>query len=303
MKSYQILILTCCISFLFSCKKENKVDYANVIEAFDNSKDAVFDTLTVPEHLRNIVKHISDINTYQTESIGKGIEKPVNFENFKKLVEVASDDELLSLLNNKNKAVAVYASVGLLDRKPELLDRIFQNFLNLKTKIHTENGCIVEDQNPAEPLYRAYFRSLNCKDLRTDLMLQKLDSLIIFNPNSPESLLQEAFRYKIYSKSYRKRIEYLAFKDHNIEAVRYLTHWHKGDYVDGLQKELISIIENDSVLYDKKIFLSELLSFRNPENKKFILGYIKRDTLFRDNVEILRQLEYNGIFPDEYPTK
>jgi hypothetical protein len=35
----------------------------------------VFDTLRVPEHLRSIVKQISEINVYQTENIGKGAEK------------------------------------------------------------------------------------------------------------------------------------------------------------------------------------------------------------------------------------
>jgi hypothetical protein len=298
---FGLLILSA--NFLFNCQKEKKTDYTDVIEVFDNTKDAVFDTVTVPQHLRSIVKQISGINTYETGVFGKGQEKSENFENFKKLTEAASDDELISLLNNKNKTVAVYASVGLLNRKPELLEEVFQKFLNLTTTIHTQNGCIVGDQNPAEPLYSAYYRSLDLKNVRTDSKLRKLDSLIIFTPNSPESLLQEAFRYRVYSKNYRKRIEELAFKNHSMDAVRYLAHWHKGDYAEGIQKELMVMIKNDSLPYNKKMFLSELLSFRNPENKEFILAYLKKDTLFSDDHEILKELEANGIFPGEYPTK
>lgn len=303
MKISHFVLLILSANFLFNCQKEKKTDYTDVIEVFDNTKDAVFDTVTVPQYLRSIVKQISGINTYETGVLGKGQEQSENFENFKKLTGAASDDELVSLLNNKNKTVAVYASVGLLNRKPELLEEIFQKFLNLTTTIHTQNGCIVGDQNPAEPLYSAYYRSLDLKNVRTDSKLRKLDSLIIFNPNSPESLLQEAFRYRVYSKNYRKRIEELAFKNHSMDAVRYLVHWHKGDYAEGIQKELMVMIKNDSLPYNKKMFLSELLSFRNPENKEFILAYLKKDTLFSDDHEILKELEANGIFPGEYPTK
>ncbi len=301
----KISIILISVIFLFSCKKEKDPVYSELlIENWDNSKDAVFDTLRVPQHLRDIVKHISIINTYQTGDIGKGTEKPANAENFKKLVELASEDELLSLINNKNITVAVYASVGLLERKPELIDKVFSNFLNLKTKVHTKYGCIIGDQNPAEPLYRKYLYAIPGKNGQSDQLLKKLDSIIIFNPNSPRSLLLEVFRYKNYPKNYRKRIETLAFKNHEIFAAIYLSHWHKGDYIDALQKEFISIIKNDTLVgISKDIYLKELLSFRNPSNKEFILNYIKKDTLFSDEIEIRRELEANDIFPDEYPTR
>ncbi len=303
MKIFRILIFVSFAAFLFNCKKEKKLVYTDVIDVFNTPEDAVFDTISVPVHLRNIVKQISGINTYETGVLAKGQEKSENFENFKKLTEVASDAELLSLINNKNKTVAVYASVGLLNRKPEFLERILQNFLNSKTKVHTQDGCIFGEQNPAEPLYHAYYRSLDFKNVKTDLRLQKLDSLIIYHPNAPESLLQEAFRYRIYPKNYRKRIEELAFKHHDISAINYLNRWHKGDYSMPLQKEFISIIKNDSLTINKKKYLAELLSFSNPENKQDILNYLKKDTLTNDDHEIIWKLNDNGILDGEYSTK
>lgn len=289
---------------LFSCKKEKDQAYIDLIDVYDNSKNAIFDTLQIPQHLRSIVIQISGINTYQTDVIGKGVEKPANAENFKKLVQLASEDELLSLINNRNKTVAVYASVGLLERRPEMIDKIFLNFLNVKATIHTKDGCLVGDQNPAEPLYHKYCHSVPAKNRQSDQLLKKLDSIIIFNPNSPENLLQEAFRYKIYPRSYRKRIETLAFKNHEISATTYLSRWYKGDYSDLLQKEFISIIKNDTLVgIQKKMYLKELLSFRNAGNKEFILDYLKKDTLFRDDVETRNQLDFNDIYPDEYPVK
>ncbi|MFP7655716.1 hypothetical protein [Chryseobacterium proteolyticum] len=301
----KIFIIIISTVFLFSCKKEKEPVYSDLlIDTWYSSKDAIVDTLRVPQHLRNIVKRISSINTYQTDVLGNGMEKPGNAENFKKLVQLASEDELLSLINNRNKTVAVYASVGLLERRPEKIDKIFSNFLNLKTTIHTENGCLVGDLNPAEPLYQKYLYSLPGKNRQSDQLLKKLDSIIVFNVNSPESLLQEVFRYKIYPKSYRKRIETLAFKDHKISAATYLSRWHKGDYSELLQKEFISMIKNDTLIgVQKKIYLKELLSFRNARNKEFILNYLKKDTLFRNDFETINQLELNDIFYDEYPVR
>lgn len=301
MKLYRIFIIAVSFTVLFNCKKEKSAGYSDLIEVLDDSKDAVFDTIKVPQHLRKTVTKISAINTYENGTLAKGEQRSANFENFLKLKEIASKDELLSLLDNDNKTVSVYASIALVEKKPELVDQIFQKFLHAKTKVHTQYGCIVGDQNPAEPLYRKYASSLALNEIRDDVMLKKLDSLIIFDQNSPESLLQEAFRYRIYPKNYRKRIEILAFKHHKISAINYLDHWHKGDYSIPLQKELSSLIENDTLLsINKTMFLARLLSFKNPANKKVILNEIKRDTISLTDHEISSQLEYSGISYDDY---
>lgn len=301
MKLYRVFIIAVSFIVLFNCKKEKGAGYSDLIEVLDDAKDAVFDTIKVPQHLRKTVTKISAINIYENGILAKGEQRSANFENFLKLKEIASKDELLSLLDNDNKTVSVYASIALVEKKPKLVDQIFQKFLHVKTKVHTQYGCIVGDQNPAEPLYRKYTSSLTLNEIRDDVMLKKLDSLIIFDQNSPESLLQEAFRYRIYPKNYRKRIEILAFKYHKISAINYLDQWHKGDYSIPLQKELSALIENDTLLsINKTMFLARLLSFKNPANKKVILNEIKRDTISLTDREISSQLEYNGISYDDY---
>jgi hypothetical protein len=81
----------------------------------------------VPEHLRSIVAN------FRNQCISDGIHwercrKITNFENFKELKRLASDEELLALIHNKNRIVAVYSAIGLLDRKPEVLDKFFLIF-------------------------------------------------------------------------------------------------------------------------------------------------------------------------------
>jgi len=115
--------------------------------------------------------------------------------------------------------------------------------------------------------------------------------------------LQEAFRYRMYPKSFIKRIEVLAFKNHDLSAINYLNKWHKGDYSDLLQKEFIAIVKNDSLNINKKKYLVDLLSFNNVENKDFIINYLKKDTISSDDVEIIWKLNDNSIFEDEYPRK
>jgi hypothetical protein len=299
MNRIRIIIVAVAIICIYGCKKDNsKAESINLIEDLDVTKDAVFDTVEVPQHIRKIVKDISGINVYETSVLAKGATVSENFENFKKLKEIASDDELISLLNNKNKVVAVYAAIGLWEKMPERTDQIFQQFLQIKTQIHTRNGCIVGDENPAEPLYSQYINSLNGKDIIHDTRLKKLDSLVIFSPNPSEILLTEVFRYKLYPKQYNKQIEMLAFTNHKIPAINYLNHWYKGDYSNLLQKEFGSIISNDTLIdINKQKALSDLLSFRNPANKKVILDYIKKDTLSIKEHEISIELENNGIFP------
>lgn len=63
------------------------------------------------------------------------------------------------------------------------------------------------------------------------------------------------------------------------------------------------MLKNDSFSYSKRKVFSELLSFRNPAHKKFILNYLRKDTLLNDEYEIIWQLNDNGILEGEYPHK
>ncbi|NML72258.1 hypothetical protein HHL23_21075 [Chryseobacterium sp. RP-3-3] len=91
----KVLGILCAIFIisLSSCnKKEEKTPVMSdlLIDDFDFTKDAVFDTLNVPQHLRKIVKDISFLNVYETGQGGKGaVETPANFRNFKKLYNKA----------------------------------------------------------------------------------------------------------------------------------------------------------------------------------------------------------------------
>ncbi|KMQ65412.1 hypothetical protein ACM46_05815 [Chryseobacterium angstadtii] len=294
-----ILILSGCQKHQ---QKEKKVASNPLIEEFDFTKDVVFDTLNVPQHLRKTVKDISALNVYETAYGGKGSEgNPPNFKNFRKLYDAASEQELFALTDNKNSVVAVYAVIGLLERKGKYDVSGFQKMLHRKGKIHIQNGCIIGEDHPAEPVYWNYYYTLKPEKLKSDVNLKQLDSMLLFMPDASELILATALRNRTYSDGLKQQIVRLAFDNHRLPALLYLDSWHKKEYAGPLQKEFIKLIENDSIGESRKRdYVSMLLSFNNTGNKKIILNYLKKDSLWRNEPQIMSQLENNGISAEDY---
>lgn len=289
---------------LFSChqKEEKKPVITDLLtDDFDYTKDAVFDSLNVPQHLRKMVKNISAINVYDTGVEGKGPPIYNNFENFKKLSASASEQELLSLTDNKNNAVAVYAAIGLLDKNKQYTVPVFQKMLNRKGTMHIQNGCILSHDHPAEPVYWTQYYKLKPEELHSDQDLKQLDSMILFMPESSELILTTALRNRTYSDGLKNQIAKQTFENHRQPALKYLNSWHKKEYADLLQKEFANLIENDSInIAHKRDYVAMLLSFNNPGNKKTILNYLKKDGRWKEDHEIMSRLENNGIFSEDY---
>ncbi|MDP9960359.1 hypothetical protein [Chryseobacterium lathyri] len=261
------------IVFLFSCNKKKEKEPVItdlLVDSFDFTKDAVFDSTNVPQHLRKIVKDISTLNIYETEQGGKGaLDTPANFKNFKKLYKAASEQELLLLTDNKNSVVAVYASVGLSEKNNKYTVPIFQKILKRKGIIHIQNGCILSDDHPAEPVYWKQYYKLKPEELNSDPSLKQLDSMVLFMSNSSDLILTTALRNRTYSVGLKNQIAKQAFEHHRQPALLYLHSWHKKEYAELLQKELASLIENDSIdAGRKRTYISMLLSLNNPGNKK-----------------------------------
>lgn len=295
-----------CAFILLGCTgkndKKTAISQDILIEDFDFAKDAVFDTLNIPEHLKKTVIAISALNVYETGSLAKGQkDPPANFNNAEKLYQIASEQELFTLADNRNSAVAVYAAIGLLEKQPRYLESVFSKLLSRKQKVHVQNGCVISDDNPAEPVYWKRYYQLKPDELRSDLPLKKLDSMLLFSPDSSELILSTALRNRIYPDVLKKQIVNLAFSHHRMPAMLYLSTWYKKDYAVQLQKEYIEMLGNKTVDDTRKRkYLAELLSFNNPRNRKVILGYIKKDSLCRDEETILSRLEFNGITPEDY---
>ena len=284
------------IVILFSCKKKEDVSYAKIIEDLPKEK-AVLDSKDVPEYLKSIVLNISKINGYENGVLAKGQIKAANFENFKKLKSLASTKDLVLLTKNKNNVVALYAAIALSEARYSDIDKVFLDFLNnRKSKVETQNGCVISKEMIAVPFYKNYLFS----EKKEEKLLRKLDSLVLYN-TSEEALLGYAFENRLYPNHFKKQIEKLAFVDKNKDAIIYLSNWYKADYNQKLQLEFKSLLNKDSLnYYQFETYIKELANFRNPTNKEFILQKLKKDTIWKyDENEMFWYLMRHGINTDD----
>lgn len=284
------------ILILFSCKKKEDVSYAKIIEDFPTEK-AVLDSKDVPEYLKSVVLNISKINGYENGVLAKGQIKAANFENFKELKSLASTKDLVLLTKNKNNVVALYSAIALSEAKYSDIDKVFLDFLkNRKSKVETQNGCVISKEIIAVAFYKNYLFS----EKKEEKLLRKLDSLVLYN-TSEEELLRYAFKNRLYPSHFKKQIEKLAFVDKNKDAIIYLSNWYKADYNQKLQLEFKSLLNKDSLnYYQFETYIRELVRFNNISNNDFIKKTLKKDTVWKDNeIEMIWFLNRNNINIDD----
>ena len=284
------------ILILFSCKKKEDVSYAKIIEDFPTEK-AVLDSKDVPEYLKSVVLNISKINGYENGVLAKGQIKAANFENFKELKSLASTKDLVLLTKNKNNVVALYSAIALSEANYSDIDKVFLDFLkNRKSKVETQNGCVIGEEIIAVAFYKNYLFS----EKKEEKLLRKLDSLVLYN-TSEEELLRYAFKNRLYPSHFKKQIEKLAFVDKNKDAIVYLSNWYRADYNQKLQLEFKSLLNKDSLnYYQFETYIRELVRFNNISNNDFIKKILKKDTVWKDNeIEMIWFLNRNNINIDD----
>ena len=284
------------ILILFSCKKKEDVSYAKIIEDFPTEK-AVLDSKDVPEYLKSVVLNISKINGYENGVLAKGQIKAANFENFKELKSLASTKDLVLLTKNKNNVVALYSAIALSEANYSDIDKVFLDFLkNRKSKVETQNGCVISKEIIAVAFYKNYLFS----EKKEEKLLRKLDSLVLYN-TSEEELLRYAFKNRLYPSHFKKQIEKLAFVDKNKDAIVYLSNWYRADYNQKLQLEFKSLLNKDSLnYYQFETYIRELVRFNNISNNDFIKKTLKKDTVWKDNeIEMIWFLNRNNINIDD----
>ena len=251
----------------------------------------------MPEYLKSVVLNISKINGYENGVLAKGQIKAANFENFKELKSLASTKDLVLLTKNKNNVVALYSAIALSEANYSDIDKVFLDFLkNRKSKVETQNGCVIGEEIIAVAFYKNYLFS----EKKEEKLLRKLDSLVLYN-TSEEELLRYAFKNRLYPSHFKKQIEKLAFVDKSKDAIVYLSNWYRADYNQKLQLEFKSLLNKDSLnYYQFETYIRELVRFNNISNNDFIKKTLKKDTVWKDNeIEMIWFLNRNNINIDD----
>ena len=239
--------------------------------------------------LRTIVDKIAEINELQHEHVGYAGAESENYKNFEQLKDVASVKELVQLTDNKNATVACYAGWALADKTYLDLATILNKFIMNDKQVATFSGCIKSQDNISSILYHRYWNNVDETQKSSDIILIKLDSIVLYSENPDWLLLKRALGNRIYQEPYKSQIVILAFDKGHRDAIFYLSNWHKAEYVDRIKVALVKYLKKTDFkstgTTDYYKTVEELFKFKDPEIKKEIITKMKEDRHWENKKE------------------
>jgi hypothetical protein len=248
-----------------------------------------------------IVNGFISAKMVQYEHIGRGSTKSELYQDYKLLVEMASVEKLLELSTHENPIVRCYAGWGLIDKKYENLESVFEDFLNNDAKILTQRNDILDDDKLSDEFYHRYWNFVENKS--EDKMLFNLDSIILSNQNADWLLISRALENRIYPRSYHKQIEHLAFDQHDFSALFYLSNWYKAEYKEQLKIGLVEYLKStnfkDVGVTPYFQVINELFKFNDKEIEKIIVDKLRKDTQWKfEKQRFLDLLNDNSLYEE-----
>ncbi len=301
-KSLKFLLI---LVIFFNCNKEDRkkdLYSKELVEVLGPKEKGLFDSLNVPPNLIDEVKKISSFNYFDTGVIGHqnpNTKYATPSSEFEKLKKKANIKELYQLTFNKNLAISLYSYIAVSEKIPKFIPVFYSRLLNIDKQIYSENGCIVGDLYPSEIFYNEYLGKVGENKEKTDLILQKLDSISIYHKNTTTYVLNQALRHRIYTESFQSRFEELAFEEQNPYTLLYLSKNFRKRYNDRLQKSIVShlkkVVDEPYPDYSKNKLIVELMKFKNPNNKDIIEKLSKNNSILKIDEEYKQLKKSNGI--------
>ena len=293
------------MTIFFNCGKEDRKKHLNsteISEVLGPKEKGVFDSVNVPANLKIEIKKISLLNYFQTgESPSQNSDDhdSTPFYEFEKVKKKASYKELYQLTSNKNHVVSLYSYLAVAESTPLLTPIFYSRLLNVKRKLYSENACLIGDLQSSEIYYNEYLKKVDEDVVKTDKVLNKLDSISIMSDHTTAYVLNQALRHRIYPESFHNRIEYLAFRKRNPYVLLYLSKHFRNRYQDQLQKSIISYFKDmDSYTnqdFSRDALILELMRFKNPVNKNLIEKLLKNTSILESDPEVNHLKPANGL--------
>ena len=283
---YIILIL-----LLFGCNSQSKeTEKTSEIEFHKIENQEIID-------LKN---KIADFNEVQSSHIGAAGSPSPQYQNFEKLIKIATEKDLILLSKDTNNVVRTYATFGLIEKNSNEVEEIFNKSLKTQHKVITMKGCSVGEDLISSEIYHYYWNKVRLDSenefiaLQKDKTLLKLDSLILINKNVHWLLYNRVFSNRIFPKSYDSLIENIALKERNIDGIEYLFKNNLQQNKEQITNVLLDYLNDDTIspMYNKKIF-KILLSFKLEKFNNLVLEKIKTEKRPKSYNSILEK--YNLI--------
>lgn len=234
------------------------------------------------ESVLNLRDSIAQFNEVQDSHIGYAGSPSEQYENYEKLLDIASDKDLLLLTEDTNYSVATYATFGLIERNNSTFIDVFERFLKDAKRVKTMKGCMVGSSLVSSEIYHEYWNKVRLESdnekiaLQNDKNLLKLDSLILVSNNAEWLLYDRVFNNRIFGDEYFSLIQSHAFERKNIYAIEYLFKNNLKEYQDEIIASMKEYLNKEEIwpIYYDKIF-EMLLSFKQNELNQLLVSELK----------------------------
>ena len=159
-------------------KMKNRITILLLLSTLCVYGQAPFDQSNISKATNKAVKKIEQVNMLMGSAVGYAGERPKQYDNFEKLKEKASTEELKALTNHPNPTVRCYAFWALSHDHSVDLFPIIMDHINDDEMVSTQFGCIGYAQQVGD-----FFIGVVTPNL-IDLDSKKLDSLQLVTRDS-----------------------------------------------------------------------------------------------------------------------
>lgn len=249
---------------------------------------------------QQLITSIIKVNSVHSDCVGMACRETEQYRNFQKLKSLLSDSELTELTENKNPVIRTYASLEVIKSEKGNIQKLLLNELNLNQYVETFDGCVIDYQPVSSIIYHEYWNKIRRnalndnvneserdivmkKALEADIIMKKLDSLVVFNEKEVYWLLYDrCFENRVYDESYFNRIETLSFKENNSYAFEYLKRSHSEIYNNKLFYYLENQFASANFKTENEIFyfhsfIELLLEEKNNKYNQIVINKLRKD--------------------------
>lgn len=256
-------------------------------------------SLCFSQSKEQLIDSIIKVNRVDSDCVGIGCMVSPQYTRFQELKKKLSDKELTELSKHKNPTIRTYASIELIQSGKGNVPELLLTELQKNEMVETFEGCIMDVEPISSIIYHEYWNKIRIeasqkingnnyeqdlamkKALATDLIMEKLDSIIIYSNKEIYWLLYDrTFENRKHKDSYLPRIEELAFDKNNSYAFEYLAKFYQSEYSEKLDNYLTTDFpkakfQTENELVYLHLFTKILLDSKNDNHKNIAVEKLK----------------------------
>ena len=167
-----------------------------------------------------------------------GMKESQQYLRFDSLKAMASNNQLMVLLDHKSAVVRSYAAMALVDRDYTGVTEVFKRFMSSDEQVKTVSGCLVSRETLSQQLYYRIFDShfYRNREKRSDILEAQLRQIndLVLRRDTVDYMLFKALNSNNGRESNYKVVKSWALRDSIPEALVGLAEFQKEEDIDTL---------------------------------------------------------------------